>query len=54
MRKHLHEAVAKKFIMEISFDSLMFETAEKTYLAEIKLLKYEITSQIKELSQQAT
>lgn len=46
MRKYLHEAVAKKFIMEVNFDSLMFETAEKTYLAEIKLLKSEISSQI--------
>ncbi len=46
MRKHLHEAVAKKFIMELSFDSLMFEAAEKTYLTEIKRLKSEIASQI--------
>ncbi|MEX8504068.1 hypothetical protein [Leptothrix ochracea] len=54
MRKHLHEAVAKKFIMELSFDSLMFEAAEKTYLNEIKRLKSEISSQIKELTQHAS
>ena len=49
MRQHLHKAVAKKFIMEVSFDSLMFETAEKTYLTEIKRLKSEISSQIETL-----
>lgn len=52
MRKYLHEAVAKKFIMEVNFDSLMFETAEKTYLAEIKKLKSAITSQINEIKNQ--
>lgn len=52
MRKYLHDAVATKFIMEVNFDSLMFETAEKTYLAEIKLLKSAITSQINEIKDQ--
>lgn len=54
MRKHLHEAVAKKFIMEVNLDSLMFEAAEKTYLAEINKLKSEIASQIKALTQHAS
>lgn len=49
MRQHLHKAVAKKFIMEVSFDSLMFEAAEKSYLTEIKRLKAKISSQFKKL-----
>lgn len=52
MRQHLHKAVAKKFIMEVSFDSLMFEAAEKSYLTEIKRLKAKISSQFKKLKAQ--
>lgn len=52
MRKHIHEAVAKKFIMEVSSDSLMFEAAEKTYLTEIKRLKAKIASHLKKLKSQ--
>ena len=49
MRQHLHRAVAKKFMMESSFDSLMFEAAEKSYLTEIKRLQTKISSQLKKL-----
>lgn len=52
MRHHLHKAVAKKFMMEVSYDSLMFEAAEKSYLTEIKRLKSKISSQFKKLKSQ--
>lgn len=52
MRQHLHKAVAKKFMMESSFNSLMFEAAEKSYLTEIKRLQSKISSQSKKLKSQ--
>lgn len=52
MREYLHKAVAKKFMMELSFDSLIFEAAEKSYLTEIKRLKTKISSQFKKLNSQ--
>lgn len=38
--------------MEVSFDSLMFEAAERTYLTEIKRLKSKISFHLKKLKSQ--
>lgn len=52
MREHLHKAIAEKFMVELSLDSLMFEAAEKSYLKGIKQLKAKISSQCKKLKSQ--
>ncbi|HEF4774544.1 hypothetical protein KTD26_30865 [Burkholderia multivorans] len=52
IRGKIHKEAAKKFIMPIDFDGLMFEAAEKSYLLEIKRLKKKISKQIKQYKEQ--
>ncbi|OKP43811.1 hypothetical protein BJP24_14995 [Aeromonas allosaccharophila] len=50
MRKDIQVAIGEQFVTLSSFDILMFDSAEKTYLKEIKKLKNKISNQIDKLN----